>query len=115
MDDPTEPPVSVPKNRQGRVRLAGLSPPASPPETGDRSHANFGQERAVHRDEYREVLSRLDVIDERFQWVDKRFGGAGERLNRMGERFDPPDQRPKDPSIPSSSITILSIGQVAFQ
>ena len=46
------------------------------------------QERTVRRDErpdrkggstprvYREVLSRLDVIDERFEQVDRRFEGV---------------------------------------
>jgi len=67
-------------------------------------------ERAVHRDEYREVLSRLDILehdmadvktairdlhrtmDERFQLVDERFDrmndALNERFDRMNERFD---------------------------
>ena len=50
----------------------------------------YVQEQAVERDEYREVLSRLDVIDERFEQVDQRF----ESLEaRMDERFDQVDQR----------------------
>ncbi len=39
------------------------------------------RERAVSRDEYREVLSRLDVIE-------RDIGGINERLDRMDERFD---------------------------
>ena len=50
----------------------------------------YVQENAVERDEYREVLSRLDVIDERFEQVDQRF----ESLEaRMDERFEQVDQR----------------------
>ena len=50
----------------------------------------YVQEHAVERDEYRKVLSRLDVIDERFEQVDQRF----ESLEaRMDERFEQVDQR----------------------
>ena len=50
----------------------------------------YVQENAVERDEYRKVLSRLDVIDERFEQVDQRF----ESLEaRMDERFEQVDQR----------------------
>jgi len=67
-------------------------------------------ERTVHRDEYREVLSRLDILehdmtevkaairdlhrmmDERFDRVNERFDrmndGMNERFDRMNERFD---------------------------
>lgn len=53
------------------------------------------RERTVRRDEYREVLSRLDVIDERFDQLEKRFDARlkemqkqfDERFNEMGKRF----------------------------
>ena len=57
------------------------------------------QERAVRRDErpdrrggstpgvYREVLSRLDVIDERFEQIDRRFEGVDAKLDRMNDRI----------------------------
>ena len=57
------------------------------------------QERTVRRDErpdrkggstpgvYREVLSRLDVIDERFEQVDRRFEGVDAKLDRMNDRI----------------------------
>jgi tetrahydromethanopterin S-methyltransferase subunit G len=48
---------------------------------------NF-QQRTVSRDEWREVLSRLDVIDERFDHMDARFDRVEKRLDRMDERFD---------------------------
>jgi predicted nuclease with TOPRIM domain len=53
---------------------------------------NF-QERTVHRDEYREVLSRLDVLEERFDHVDERFDRMDERFDRMDERFDRMEDR----------------------
>lgn len=52
---------------------------------------NF-EERTVHRDEYREVLSRLDVLEERFDHVDERLDRMEahfeERFNQIDERFD---------------------------
>jgi tetrahydromethanopterin S-methyltransferase subunit G len=39
------------------------------------------RQRAITRDEFREVLSRLDVVDERFEQVDDRF-------DQMEQRFD---------------------------
>jgi len=49
---------------------------------------NF-QQRTISRDEFREILSRLDVLEERFDQQDARFE---ERLeaqnNRFEERFD---------------------------
>jgi tetrahydromethanopterin S-methyltransferase subunit G len=63
-------------------------------------------EHAVRRDEYREVLSRLDIlehdvadvkasitdlhhtIDERFDRVNERFDRVNERFDRVNERFD---------------------------
>jgi DNA anti-recombination protein RmuC len=49
------------------------------------------QQRAVHRDEYREVLSRLDVLEEGFSHMEKRFDMMEEhvddRLDDMEKRF----------------------------
>ena len=63
-------------------------------------------ERAVPRDEYREVLSRLDILEhdvsdikvnlrdlrremnERFDWMNERFNRMNERFGRMNEHFD---------------------------
>ena len=45
---------------------------------------NFEQ-RTVHRDEYREVLSRLDVLEERF---DRMEAHVDEQLEQMETRFD---------------------------
>ena len=50
------------------------------------------QQRAVERDEYREVLSRLDVLEEGFNHVEKRFDlleeHVDDRLDDMEKRFD---------------------------
>lgn len=51
------------------------------------------QERTVRRDEYREVLSRLDVIDERFKRVDARFEQVDERFEQVDARFEQLDER----------------------
>jgi len=48
------------------------------------------QQRTVKRDEYREVLSRLDVLEERFDYVEERFDLMEKR---MDERFEQIDQR----------------------
>ena len=57
---------------------------------------NFDQ-RTVHPDEYRKVLTRLDQIDERFERVEGRIDETNERLDRMEgrfeKRFDQIDQR----------------------
>jgi tetrahydromethanopterin S-methyltransferase subunit G len=45
---------------------------------------NF-QQRTVSRDEFREILSRLDVLEERFDQQDARFE---ERLEAQNKRFD---------------------------
>jgi len=56
-------------------------------------------ERAVRRDEYREVLSRLDVLEhdmadvkaslnDLHHTMDERFDRMNERFDRMNERFD---------------------------
>ena len=44
------------------------------------------RERAVHRDEFREVLSRLDVLE-------NEVAGINDRLDRFETRFDQIDQR----------------------
>lgn len=62
------------------------------------------EQRTVERDEYREVLSRLDVleerfvqleqrIDERFEQVDKRFEQVDQRFEQVDERFEQINQR----------------------
>jgi tetrahydromethanopterin S-methyltransferase subunit G len=51
------------------------------------------QQELVTNDEYREVLSRLDVLEERFDHVEERFDHVDERLNRMGERLDRMEER----------------------
>jgi tetrahydromethanopterin S-methyltransferase subunit G len=63
-------------------------PPSVQETLGDPAAGDFArwletyvEERAVVRDEYREVLTRLDVIDE-------RIDGTSERLDRMDERFE---------------------------
>ena len=48
------------------------------------------QQRTIKRDEYREVLSRLDVLEERFDYVEERFDLMEKR---MDERFEQIDQR----------------------
>jgi tetrahydromethanopterin S-methyltransferase subunit G len=45
---------------------------------------NF-QQRTVSRDEFREILGRLDVLEERFDRQDARFE---ERLEAQNKRFD---------------------------
>ena len=44
------------------------------------------RERAVHRDDFREVLSRLDVLE-------NEVAGIDDRLDRFETRFDQIDQR----------------------
>lgn len=46
------------------------------------------QQRAVTRDEYREVLSRLDVIEERLDQIDGRLGRIETRIDRVEDRID---------------------------
>ena len=53
---------------------------------------NFDQ-RTVHPDEYRTVLTRLDLVDERFERVDERFDHVEQRLDETNERLDQIDQR----------------------
>ncbi|PSQ58305.1 MAG: hypothetical protein BRD27_06390 [Bacteroidetes bacterium QH_10_64_19] len=83
--------------------------PASVRETlGEEAAGDFArwldetlQQRAVERDEYREVLSRLDVLEERFvqleNRIDERFEKVDQRFEsletRMDERFEQVDER----------------------
>ena len=53
---------------------------------------NFDQ-RTVHPKEYHEVLTRLDVIDERFERVDERFDHVEERIDETNERLDRMEER----------------------
>jgi len=46
------------------------------------------EQRTVHRDEFREVLSRLDVLEERFDHVEERFDHVEDRFGRMEEHFN---------------------------
>ena len=55
------------------------------------------RERAVPRDEYREVLSRLDVVEQRMDGLEQRMDGLGQRMDRLEDtieaRFAQVDQR----------------------
>ena len=46
------------------------------------------QHELVTKDQYREVLSRLDVLEERFDHVEKRFDRMDERFDRMEEHVE---------------------------
>jgi hypothetical protein len=61
------------------------------------------EERAVSRDEFRQILSRLDVLErdvadlkvdvrelrrEMNEWFDRLYREMNERFDRMGERLD---------------------------
>ncbi|PSQ92662.1 MAG: hypothetical protein BRD52_04455, partial [Bacteroidetes bacterium SW_4_67_19] len=50
----------------------------------------YVQENAVERDEYREVLSRLDVLEERFVQLETRMD---ERFEQVDQRFEQVDQQ----------------------
>ena len=83
--------------------------PASVRETlGEEAAGDFArwldetlQQRAVERDEYREVLSRLDVLEERFVQLENRIDEQFEKVDqrfesletRMDERFEQVDER----------------------
>ena len=65
---------------------------------------DYLQTRTVHRDEYREVPSRLDVLEERivqleeridqhFEQVDQRFEQVEQRFEQMEQRFEQVDKR----------------------
>ena len=46
------------------------------------------QHELVTKDQYREVLSRLDVLEERFDHVEERFDRMEERFDRMEEHVE---------------------------
>ena len=46
------------------------------------------QHELVTKDQYREVLSRLDVLEERFDHVEERFDRMDERFDRMEEHVE---------------------------
>ena len=54
-------------------------------------------DKGVTRDEYREILSRLDVLDReiaiRFDAIDRRFEAIDRRFDVMVRRFDMMDER----------------------
>ena len=47
----------------------------------------------VKKSEYREILSRLDAIDERFAVIDEQFEKVDERFEHVDERFDQMEDR----------------------
>lgn len=51
------------------------------------------EQRAVARDEFRKVLSRLDVLEERFDHVDERFEQMDDRFDRIEDRLNQMDAR----------------------
>ena len=51
------------------------------------------RERAVHRDEYREVLSRLDVLENEVAGIDDRLDRFETRFDQINQRFDQINQR----------------------
>ena len=59
----------------------------------DLSRSENIQQELVTNDEYRKVLSRLDVLEERFDHVEERFDRVDERLDRMDERLNQMDER----------------------
>ena len=65
------------------------------PAAGDSARwlKTYVEERAVMRGEYRKVLTRLDLIDERVERVDERFDHVEQRLDETNERLDQVDQR----------------------
>jgi flagellar capping protein FliD len=79
---PTTLPQSV-REHMGEEAAADLS----------RWFAENVQQELVTKDEYREVLSRLDVLEERFDHVEDRFDRVDERLDRMDERLNQMDER----------------------
>ena len=46
------------------------------------------QQHAVTRDEYREILSRLDVIEERLDHIEGRLDRIENRIDRVEDRID---------------------------
>lgn len=50
--------------------------------------AHWYERESVAREEYREVLSHLDVIETRMDGLESEVAGTNERLDRMEERFE---------------------------
>jgi septal ring factor EnvC (AmiA/AmiB activator) len=46
------------------------------------------RERAVHRDDFREVLSRLDVLENEVAGIDDRLDRFETRFDQINQRFD---------------------------
>ncbi len=53
----------------------------------------YVQTETVPRDEYQEVLSRLDVIDERFKRIDERFEEVDRRFEQVNGQFENVDEQ----------------------
>jgi septal ring factor EnvC (AmiA/AmiB activator) len=51
------------------------------------------RERAVHRDDLREVLSRLDVLENEVAGIDDRLDRFETRFDQIDQRFDQINQR----------------------
>ena len=51
------------------------------------------RERAVHRDDFREVLSRLDVLENEVAGIDDRLDRFETRFDQIDQRFDQINQR----------------------
>ncbi|MBL7184151.1 MAG: hypothetical protein ISS50_06845 [Anaerolineae bacterium] len=129
-----------------RVALPQM-PPSVQQTLGPEAAGDFSQwfeivlvERAVRRDEYREVLSRLDIlehdvadvkagitdlhrtVDERFDRVNERFdrmnSGMNERFDRMNsemnERFDRMNERFDQMYRHISTMTRWTVGTLAL-
>jgi len=89
-------------------------------------------ERAVPRDEYRVVLSRLDVLehevadvkaglaelhrgmDERFDRMNERFDKVNERFDKVNERFDKVNERFDEMYRHISTMTRWTVGTLAL-
>lgn len=65
------------------------------------------QQELVTNDEYREVFSRLDVLEERFDHVEERFDRTDDRLDRIDEKLDRMNDR-------ILSMTRWSTGPIAL-
>ena len=57
------------------------------------------RERAVHRDEYREVLSRLDVLGNEVAGINERLDRMEDRFEQIEDRFNQIDQRIDEQSV----------------
>jgi tetrahydromethanopterin S-methyltransferase subunit G len=82
-------------------------------------------ERAVPRDEYRVVLSRLDVLEhdvadvkasiaDLHRTMDERFDKMNERFDKMNERFDKVNERFDEMYRHISTMTRWTVGTLAL-